>query len=209
MLPPSDRPDKPHSILEQTRGPLAQQLVPQLLSGYLLPIFLKKKKKEKSQQHFPRNVSSIVPVQSWEYRNLTVACDTDNFTWNFPLTTFKVSLPSHTAQQGWYRKTGTHPNRSSVQSVYTVILMSVASNTSSIIADTFSHFSRSRPHPILKKTKHLHWLWWRYLGNHSSPPSLDCIHPKHKNTLSDFTLIGSHGGNLEVNSCCWVTQGCS
>lgn len=56
MLPPSDKPNKPGSILEQKRGPLAQHLVLQLLLGYLLPTFLKRKR-EKNHSNISQAIS--------------------------------------------------------------------------------------------------------------------------------------------------------
>lgn len=41
--------------------------------------------------------------------------------------------------------------------------MSVASNTSSIIADTFSHCRRSKPHPILKTKQKRCYLFLAFL----------------------------------------------
>lgn len=65
-------------------------MFPCLLSGHPLLTFLQKKKK--SEQHFPTDPSFRVP-EPWEYSNPSLACDTDYFTQNFPLTMLRSVCP--------------------------------------------------------------------------------------------------------------------
>lgn len=92
MLPPSGNPNKSHGIRSKI-GVLGPTFGPSLPSW--------KRKK------FPATRNpSFSPIQSWEYSNPGLACDTDYFTRNGPLPILRSVLLNPVAQA---MQKGTHP----------------------------------------------------------------------------------------------------